>query len=65
MIVGKKRCSWEKRKEKDEERERIENEKDEDATLKQAESFTQQRLKYCRDTGTHSTLSFIIYYPSH
>ncbi|XP_016336650.1 zinc finger protein 521 [Sinocyclocheilus anshuiensis] len=60
MIVGKKRCSWERRKEKDEERERIEKEKDEDAkehkcaTLQQAESFTQQRLKYCRDAANHN-----------
>ncbi len=64
MIEGKKRCSWERRKEKDEERERTEKEKNEDAKehkcaiLQQAESFTQQRLKYCCDTGTHSHTVF-------
>lgn len=66
MKVGTKRCCWERRKEK-EEKERIEKEKDEDAKehkcaiLQQAESFTQQRVKYCRDTGTHfHSLSFDI-----
>lgn len=62
VIIGKKRCSWERRKEKDEDRERIEKEKDEDAkSLQQAESFTQQRLKYCHGTGTssHTILLFI------
>ncbi len=60
MKVGTKRCSWERRKEKEEEKkERIEKEEDEDAKehkcaiLQQAQSFTQQRAKYCRDTGTH------------
>lgn len=56
MIVGKKRCSWERRKENNEERERTEKEKDADAkehkcaSLQQPESFTQQRLKYCHST---------------
>ncbi|KAK2883549.1 hypothetical protein QQF64_016803 [Cirrhinus molitorella] len=55
VIIGKKRCSWERRKEKDEDRERIEKVKDEDAeSLQQAESFTQQRLKCCHGTANHN-----------
>lgn len=70
MIVGKKRCSWERRKENNEERERTEKEKDADAkehkcaSLQQPESFTQQRLKYCHSTGTHShtILHFTVFF---
>ncbi|XP_059354884.1 zinc finger protein 521-like [Carassius carassius] len=53
MIVEKKHYSWERRKENNEEWERIEKEKDEDAkehkcaSLQQPESFSQQRLKNC------------------
>uniref|UniRef100_A0A8C1N919 Zinc finger protein 521 n=1 Tax=Cyprinus carpio TaxID=7962 RepID=A0A8C1N919_CYPCA len=60
MIVGKKHCSWERRKENNEERERTEKEKDADAkehkcaSLQQPESFTQQRLKYCHSTANHN-----------
>lgn len=56
MVVGKKRCSWERRKERDEEREQCGEENDEvakehkSASLKQSESFTQQM--YCHGSGT-------------
>ncbi|CAM4692129.1 unnamed protein product [Leuciscus chuanchicus] len=58
VVVGKKRCSWERRKERDEEREQCGEEKDEvakehkSASLKQSESFTQQM--YCHGSANHN-----------
>lgn len=67
VVVGKKRCSWERRKERDEEREQYGQEKDEvakehkSASLQQSESFTQQM--YCHGSGTRKyipALSFFL-----
>ncbi|XP_043074702.1 zinc finger protein 521 [Puntigrus tetrazona] len=55
MTAGKKRCSWERRKGKDEEREKDEDaEEHKCASLQKAESVGQQRTKYSHDSANRN-----------
>lgn len=55
MIVGKKHCSLERRKERDEEREQRGQEKDEGAEEHESANVQQSECKptYCHGSGTH------------